>query len=67
MHAGVALVHVGEISQCSPVGVVDDVLDIVIGFLLGRAADDDYGRPDLDDAPTLTRQALGLRDALDTG
>ena len=65
--AGVARVHVGEISQRSPVGVVDDVLDVVLGFLLGRSADNANRRPDLDVAAALTRQSLGLRDALDTG
>ena len=65
--AGIALVHVGEISQRSPVGVIDDVLDVVIGFLLGRSADDANGRPDLDVAPTLTRQPFRLSDALNTG
>src|SRR5439155_17640269 len=53
--------------QRSPVSVVDNALDIGIGFLLSRAADDANGRPDLDVATTLTRQALRLRDALDTG
>src|SRR5207248_11350750 len=65
--AGVALVHVGEIAQSSPVGVVDDVLNVIIGFLPSWSADDAHGRPALDGATTLMRQALCLRNALDTG
>src|SRR5262245_5527377 len=65
--AGVARVGLGQIAYSAPIGVVDDVLHVVIGFLLGRAADNAHGRPELDVATVLTRQALGLCDALDTG
>src|SRR5436309_2158949 len=59
--------HLGEISDRSPVGVVDNILEIIIGLLLGGTADDAHGRPHLDVATTLTRQSLGLGDAAGTG
>src|SRR2546425_5429691 len=59
--------HLGEISDRSPVGVVEDILEVVIGLLLGGTADDAHGRPHLDVATALTRQSLGLGDAPGTG
>src|SRR3989442_7767212 len=59
--------HLGEISDRSPVGVVEDILEVVIGLLLGGTADDAHGRPHLDGATALTRQSLGLGDAPGTG
>src|SRR2546426_958931 len=59
--------HLGEISDRSPVGVVEDILKVVIGLLLGGTADDAHGRPHLDVATALTRQSLGLGDAPGTG
>src|SRR2546427_5675052 len=59
--------HLGEISDRSPVGVVEDILEVVIGLLLGGTADDAHGRPHLDVATALTRESLGLGDAPGTG
>src|SRR5438552_8638694 len=59
--------HLGEISDRAPVGVVEDILEVVIGLLLGGTADDAHGRPHLDGATALTRQSLGLGDAPGTG
>jgi hypothetical protein len=65
--AGVACVQVGQMPDGSPVSVIHDVLDVVIGFLLGGAADNANRRPNLDLATVFTRQALGLRNTRTTG
>jgi hypothetical protein len=43
--------------------VVDDVLKVVVGFLLGGPADDADGRPHLDVVSVLPSESLGLGDA----
>ena len=55
-------VQVGQIADRSPVGVIDDVLEVVVGLPLSRAADDADRRPHLDVAAALARQSLGLGD-----
>jgi hypothetical protein len=60
----VARMHIVEISQRSPIGVVDNVSYVVLGFLQGGPTDNAYRRPDLDSAPLFTRQTLRLSNAL---
>src|SRR5206468_11124088 len=64
--ATVLRMHLGQISDRSLVGMVDDVLDVLIGFFLGRATDDADGRPHLNFAPVRARESLRLRDASGT-
>ena len=54
--------HLGQVPDRAPVGVVDDVLDVVVGFFLGGAADDADGRPHLNRAPVRACESLRLRD-----
>src|SRR4030095_13368421 len=56
-------VQVGQISDRSPVGVIDDVLEVVVGLPLGRATDDADRRPHLNLPTPRPRQSLGLGDA----
>src|SRR5215510_4719188 len=54
-------------SDRAPIGALDDVLEIVVGFFLRGATDDADRRPYLDVAAALEGQALGLGDARGAG
>ena len=65
--AGIPSMRVSQVAECAPIGVVDDVADVLFSFLLTGTAHDTHRRPNLNVAAMFTRQALRLCNTLDAG